>query len=130
VTTSNPTQHQPSQAGTIGADMTPSPASFRVMPTADVAHAVTVALADRTAPKGTLAFHAWRGQALTAASARRELWRIHHQHSTKWLRAQLAMHEFHLSDYCRPYRSDNLRLVSRWYVRMISTELRNRGASA
>jgi hypothetical protein len=86
--------------------------------------------ADRTAPKGTLAFHAWRGQALTAASARRELWRVHHQHSTKWLRAQLAMHEFHLTEYCRPYRSDNLRNVSRWYVRLICTELRRRGASA
>lgn len=83
--------------------------------------------ADRTAPRGTVAFHRWRGQAMGHASACRELWREHHVMSTRKLRRELAMHEFHLSDYCRPYRSGNLRRVSLWYVRMIRTELRRRG---
>lgn len=74
--------------------------------------------------------HAARGQALTHAAACRQIWRTHHQHSTRWLRRELAVHQFHLSDYCRPYRSDNLRNVSTWYVRLITTELRRRGASA
>lgn len=70
-----------------------------------------------------------RAMALSHASARRELWRQHRAMSTKDLRAELAMHRFHLSDYCRPFRSEHLRGVSRWYVRMIETELRRRGAS-
>lgn len=85
---------------------------------------------DRTAPKGTVAFHRWRGQALMHAAARREIWREHHGHSTVWLRRELARHQYHLSEFCRPYRSDHLRSVSLWYARMIRTELRRRGASA
>jgi len=81
---------------------------------------------DRTAPKGTVEFYTWRGQALMAASACRELWREHHVMSSDDLYDALQLHKFHLSDYCRPFRSENLRNVSRWYVRMIETEFRKR----
>jgi hypothetical protein len=67
--------------------------------------------------------------ALQHAGARRELWRQHHEMKTPKLARELALHEFHLSDYCQPYRSDNLRRVSLWYVRMIRTELRRRAQS-
>lgn len=39
------------------------------------------------------------------------------------LARELRKHEFHMSDYCRLYRSDDLRSVSLWYIRMIETEL-------
>ena len=68
-----------------------------------------------------------RPQALSLASARRELWRIHHGHSTQWLTAQLRIHEYHVTDYCRALRGDHAVSVSTWYIRMIRTELRRRG---
>jgi hypothetical protein len=71
-----------------------------------------------------------RAQALTLASAQRELWREHHAMPTTQLVRELRKHEFHLSDCCRPRRSDNLRRVSLWYIRMIETELRKRGCLA
>lgn len=70
-----------------------------------------------------------RAMALIHAAACRELWREHHDMTTEKLMEELKMHEFHLSDYCRPYRSDNLRRVSLWYVRMIRTELNRRNAN-
>jgi hypothetical protein len=85
---------------------------------------------DRTAPKGTVAFHAWRGRALSDAAARRELWRIHHRRSTAWLRRELAGHEFRAGDYCRRLNGENSARVALWYARLIRTELRRRGASA
>lgn len=71
-----------------------------------------------------------RPQALTLAAASRELWRKHHAMATTQLIRELRKHEFHLSDYCRPYRPENLQRVSLWYVRMIETELRKRGCLA
>lgn len=71
-----------------------------------------------------------KAMALSLASAQRELWRKHHAMPTTRLVRELRMHEFHLSDYCRPYRSDQNRSVSLWYVRMIETELRKRGCLA
>jgi hypothetical protein len=50
--------------------------------------------------------------------------------TTPALARALALHEYHLSDACRPYRGDHLRRVSRWYVRMIRTELARRGGAA
>lgn len=85
---------------------------------------------DRTAPKGTVAFHRWRGQALSHAAARRELWRIHHARSTAWLRRELAGHEYRAGGYCRALNGENSARVALWYARMIRTELRRRGASA
>jgi hypothetical protein len=44
-----------------------------------------------------------RAQALTLASAQRELWRKHHAMTTTQLVRELRKHEFHMSDYCRSY---------------------------
>jgi hypothetical protein len=88
------------------------------------------AVPDSRAPRNSAEFSAFRRRALTSASARRELWRTHHAMTTPALIRALRLHEFHLSDYCRPYRSANLRRVSLWYVRMIRTELRARGCLA
>lgn len=81
---------------------------------------------DRTAPRDSIAFSRWRCHALGHAAACRELWRQHHDMSSKRLMRELDMHRYHLSEECRPYRSDHLREVSRWYVRMITTELARR----
>ena len=85
---------------------------------------------DSRAPRDSAEFSAFRRRALTSASARRELWRIHHAMTTPALIRALRLHEFHRSDYSRPYRSASLRRVSLWYVRMIHTELRARGCLA
>jgi hypothetical protein len=71
-----------------------------------------------------------RAIALNNAGARRELWRQHHEMPARELQEELALHEFHLSDYCRPYRTEHLRRVSLWYVRMIRSELRSRSEPA
>ena len=89
--TDQPTEHQDAATGTRAAGM----ASDALIKT-DLGGGLYVPFGDgrlditpdRTAPKGTVAFHAWRGQALTAAAARREIWRTHHQHSTRWLRTR------------------------------------------
>jgi hypothetical protein len=71
-----------------------------------------------------------RAQEFTLASARRELWRKHHAMPATQLVRELLKHEFHMSDYGRLYRTDHMRSVSLWYIRMIETELRKRGCLA
>jgi hypothetical protein len=82
---------------------------------------------DRTAPKGTVAFHAWRGRALMGSSARRELWREALCMETEQLRHEIKLYEYLTSDArCRAVRGDHMFRVDSWYLRMYRTTLRNR----
>lgn len=73
-------------------------------------------------------FHARRGAALQLASARRELWRQYRAMTNYKLCRRHALYQYlTTSEQAKSVRPVNIQRVDLWYLRLINTELRNRG---